>query len=1101
MNKMTADPAAEAAVRRDIRKELLRVEMEKLKKREPSQLESSSRVSSDMEMSSSDDKAESDAEKKNSDGKNRVEGTDKAVSKEKCTMDAKIRLEESESSSKDTNDSTKTTQNDSQLSAKAYLETKVLSGLGETVHLPSTSEGFDEVLKDVEKSPNKESQEKVVDIDEVFKSPPAIQNQAKLVDDTVSNDVPRTNTITRHFMDPRLGWQSGRFLPTSPTEIEPLSSDSGADTPEALPVLRYSKTATVVIPHGSVVTPFCGVECLESAGTKAKKASGDKDKVSRLSSRLMALFSGTGKRPMKSSASVVTPLSTVTSAASTATVTKSTVTELQSLSSESEPVTKDSPPTTIPDKPQGDALPLSIPSCTSFASSNFPSADDSGVSSECVATVPENDKTSMSYSSCTPSQTSTVTPESNCVYPYINATHDNPPTTLVGESSELSSEVYPKPSLQTTITRSTSMSSFSATTSNLDSSLYNRSPESMVVAYASAEASPKVVTIAATAPSAFTVTECITPPLVQAATGRSYLSETLAHPATYTSSRTASNVSKEPEMLPKAEQPSQLTANTYLNEIISFFHAKTTASATTAPGTFLVSPSTSSPTSAINVSDEGYANDISKAESAYSYDQQMTHNSTDTTLRCDFPQENHPQELPEPVPNSGGTDCYDTVDMYCNVAVPVYSSSSQTAVIGTSYETYSSNNAPTQTTVTGISCETYNSNAVSHQTPATEKYETYSSNTVPVGTPVTVISSGTYSSNAVPTQTPVTEASYYSGDSVSTTRDADSPPLPTEPLPPPPPPPLTSPLLAGYATTYTNSRNKGGLSYLTTTSAEHGVYTYSSSYPDGQPTSVTQPVSQESTDLYEYGLTLSPDQATTQGDSDLYFHEGNVHSTDASRSSTPVITPMEKHLQPGLVPQYPLVSSISPPPPPPPPPLAPLASVYNPPVFHQDNYSTTYSPFNTYPYSGIQPIPNPNLSEYYCAAPGNTGYPNVLSSFTKDFDSTSKFGYTKQITPLWENTSSVIGDEEQLLATKHSNQQKHSKNDDELSSRNTVDITSMSKRDKSIPGKLSSETTYPKSSSGQLEIHEEMIRTPESPNDVTEDLSTAEDAASSFTQG
>ena len=1097
---MTADPAAEAAVRRDIRKELLRIEMEKLKKREPSQLESSSRVSSDMEMSSSDDKAGSDVEKKKSDGKNKVVGTDKAASKEKSTTVAKIRPDESESSSKCTNDSTETTQNDGQLPSKTCLETNVLSALGETVYRASTSEGSDEELKDVEKSPNKENQEIVVDVDEVFKSPPAVQNQAEVVDDTFSNDVPRTNTITRHFIDPRLSWKGGRFLPASPTEIEPLSSDSGADTPEASPVLRYLKTTTVGTPHGSVVTPLGGVECIGPARIKTKKASCDKDNVSRLSSRLMALFSGTGKRPIKSSASVESTISIVTSTASTATVTKSTVTELSSLSSEPKLATEDSPPTSIPDKPQRASLPLSIPSSTSFASSNFPSAGDSVVSSECVATVPEDDKAPMIYSSSTPSQTSLVTLESSRVYPYTNTVHDNSPATLARESSELSSEeVCSMSSLQTTVPSSTFMSSLSATAINLDSSLGNRSPESMVVIYSSAEASPKVVSIAATASSAFTATECITPSPVQAATERSYLSETIACSATNTSARTASNISEEPEMVPKSEQSPQFTANTYLNEIISFFHAKTTASATTAAGTFLVSPSTSSSTSTMTVPDEGHTNDLSKAESRYSYEPQVTLNSTDTSLRCDFFQENNAQELPEPIQNSVGTDWYSTVDTYSSVAVPVYSTSSQIAVTGTLCETYSSNNAPAYATVTGTSCETYNSNDVPRQIPVTETCETYSSNTVPPETPTTVTLVGTYSGDAVPTQIPAVGASCYSSGSVSTTCAADSPPLPTQPLPPPPPPPLTLSLSSGYATTYTNSRNKGGLSNLTTTSAQRGADTY----PDGQFTSVAQPISQESTDLYEYGLTLSSDQATTHGDSDLYFDEGNVHSTDSSRSSTPVITPMEKHLKPGLLPQYAL-ESIPPPPPPPPPPLPPLASVYNPPVFHQDNYSTTYSPFNTYPYSGIQPVPNPTLSEFYCTAPGNTGYSNVLSSLTKDFDSTSKFGYTKQITPLWENSSCVIDDEEQPLATKNSNQHKHSKHVDDLSSRNTVDITSLTKQDESSSWKLGSEvgeTALSNSASGQVEIHEETIHTPESLNDVDENLRNTEDTASSYTPG
>lgn len=1010
MNKMTADPPVEAAVRRDIRKELSRIEIAKKKKREPSRLESSSRTSSEMDVSSSDDRAESDAEKK--------VGTENAAPKENSTTFQKIRPNESENSSTHTNDPTKTTQNDDQLPEKTQVETNVSSGLGENVYQTSTLKVSDEVLTDVEKSPDEKSQQKVVDVGEVFKSPPSIQNQVRTVDDASGNDVAQTNTITRHFMDPRLGWKSGRFLPASPTEIEPLSSDSGADTPEASPVLRYSKTnelATVVTPHGSVISPLCGTERIESAGIQMKKASGEN--VSRLSSRLMALFSQTGKRPVKSSSSVETTISTVTSTASTATVTKSTVTELPSLSSESEPVTA------VSDEPHTVTLPSSTSSSTPIASMNFPSASDSGVSSECVTTVAENDKMSLTYASSATSQTSTVALESSCVYPYTNTAHDK------ASSTEVSSYVCPMSSLPTTVTTSTSMTSPADAAINPNSALDNRIPEPMVVAYPSAEASSTVVPISATPPPAVTVTECITP--VQTGADHPYLSETLAYPATNALTRTATNISREPEILPTSEQSSQFTPNTYLNEIISFFHAKTTASATTAPGSFLVSPSTSSPTSTII--DEGCANDISKARSAYAYKPQGAINPSDIDSRCQFPLENDLQEPQEPIQNSDSMDWYDTVD-----------TDSDVAVIGTSNETYSSDNAPIQTTATVISHETHGS-------------------------------------TAVPAQTPVLGTSYYSRCNMSTTRDVDSPPLPTEPEPPPPPPPLTSSLVAGYTSTCTSNRNQGGLSYLTTTSAERGVYSYTSSCPDGQSTSVAHPLLPESTDLYEYGLTLPSYQAAN----DLYFDEGDVRSADSSRSSTPVSTLKEKHLQPGLVHQYPL-ASVPPPPPPPPPPLPPLASVqYNTPLFHPGNYSGTCSSSNTYPYSGIQPIPNPSLSEYYCTASGNTGYSTVLPSFTDDFDSTSRFGYTKQITPLWKN-STVIGDEEQPLAMEDLNQHKLSEHKlseyvDELPSKKVVDVRSSSWIHSS---EVAETSRYSKTASGLLEIPEEMSRTRESSSDM-----------------
>ena len=997
MNKMTADPPVEAAVRQDIRNELSRIEIAKKKKREPSRLEGSSRTSSDMDVSSSDDRAESDAEKK--------VGTDNAAPKENSTTLPKIRPNESESSSMYTNDPTNTTQNDDQLPERTQVETNVSSGVGENVYQASTSKVSDEVLTDVEDSPDEKIQQKVVDVGEVFKSPPSIQNQVRIVDDASGNDVAQTNTITRHFVDPRLGWKSGRFLPASPTEIEPLSSDSGADTPEASPVLRYSKTnelATVVTPRGSVISPLCGTERIESAGIQMKKASGEN--VSRLSSRLMALFSQTGKRPVKSSLSVETTISTVTSAASTATVTKSTVTELPSLSSESEPVTA------VSDKPQTVTLPSSTSSCTPIASMSFPSASDSGVSSECVSTVAENDKMSLTSASSTTLQTSTVALESSCVYPYTNTAHNKP------SSTEQSSYVCPMSSLPTTVTISTSMTSPADAAVNSNSALDNRIPVPMVVPHASAEASSTVVPISATPPPTVTVTERITPTSVQTGADHPYLSETLAYPATNALTRTATNICREPEILPTCEQSSQFTPNTYLNEIISFFQAKTTASATTAPGSFLVSPSTSSPTSAII--DEGCANDISQARSAYAYKPQGAINPSEL------------QEPQEPTENTDSMDWYDTVD-----------TDSDVAVTGTSNETYSSDNAPIQPTVTVISHETHGS-------------------------------------TAVPAQTPVLGTSYHSRCNMSTTRDVDSPPLPTEPEPPPPPPPLTSSILADYSSTCTSNRNQGSLSYLTTTSAERGVYSYTSSCPDGQCTSVAQPLLPESTDLYEYGLTLPSYQAA----SDLYFDEGDVRSADSSRSSTPGSTLKEKHLQPSLVHQYPLASVPPPPPPPPLPPLPPLASVqYNTPLYHPGNYSGTYASSNTYPYSELQPIPNPALSEYYCTASGNTGYSTVLPSFTNDFDSTSRFGYTKQITPLWKN-STVVGDDEQPLATANLNQHKLSEYVHELPS-TVVDVRSMSRQDKSSSWKHSSEVAetsrYPKTASSPLEIPEEMSRTPD----------------------
>jgi hypothetical protein len=217
----------------------------------------------------------------------------------------------------------------------------------------------------------------------------------------------------------------------------------------------------------------------------------------------------------------------------------------------------------------------------------------------------------------------------------------------------------------------------------------------------------------------------------------------------------------------------------------------------------------------------------------------------------------------------------------------------------------------------------------------------------------------------------------------------------------------------------------------------------------------------------------------------------------------------------------------------------------------------------THPYSGIQPvpIPNPTLSEYHYPASGNTGYPSFPPSLTADFDSTSGFGYTKQITPLWNESSTVRSNEDQSLAT-NLDQHKHSKHVAEISSGEVVDINGTSEQDKSSSSKLSRETAEnlrtkerergtfkspeKNSSSSQTSVrskdnsdlnllkHEEISgsrqsretrssgsgthadtisdaspfqiqkdksRTPESPSSVDEDVTTTDNAESSFKPG
>ncbi len=868
MNKISADPATEAAVRRDIRKELRRIEIEKLKKREKS--DCSSRGSSDMEISSSDDKAESDAERKTTDVKSKAAGVNVQVTKEKGNADAEVGHKDSESISKDTNDSVNTMKNAGQVPDKTCED--VLSTVRENADCATPSS--DEQLEDMEDVPNKNNQQKTADVDEVFKSPPAIQKHATVVDDTFVNIEPRTNTVTRHFMDPRLGWKGDRLLLVSPTEIELLSSDSNASTPEPSPVLRQSRTNEMsagVIPQSNFVVDG-SVECKESTVIQTDKTSGDKDKVSRLSSRLMALFSQTGKRPLIGGASVETTVSTVTSSVSSASPAKSAVTVSPSLSVESQHVTTESPPPTMAYKLQRATPSLNI------LSSSVSAACDSKVSS--VA----EDKTkvidllsSTTCASSTPSQSSSTAFGGNRIHLYKNTAHGESFSNSLVENVKSSSGVSPMSSRQTAVTSLASTSAFYATASNVNSttsSLNNYDSTTPLrqsfVAYPSSTrrwSRTDTCNVPATPSSVLTATGSFTPPVssinstfctatpvftanetstVQAKVEQLYSCDKLSYPATNTP-RTEANtsewkspmaISEESNTVPKTEQP-LFTSNTHLKEIISFFKAKTTSPSTsTSSVTFLVSPPSLSPASTVNVSGEGDTNEI--REVAYSYKPQMTSKSStsDASSRYgrklpeDFSQANDPQEVQtfdnvvtlEATQDRGNVDWYDTED------------------------TQSNEDGPSQTPVTGTSCKTYSS-----------------------------------------------------GGTVSIPRAVDSPPLPTDALPPPPPPPLTSSFSAGYTTTY-SYRNKDCLSCLTPTSTEPGVYTYSTSYPEEHTNRAAQHTSQESSDLYEYGLILSSEEAAIQDGSDLYFCEINTPSADSSRSSTPAVTSQEKHLK--SVPQF-----------------------------------------------------------------------------------------------------------------------------------------------------------------------------------------------------
>ena len=880
MNKITADPITEAVVRRDIRKELQKIEMEKLRKREQSEM--SSLANSDMEMSSVDGETDSRNEKI------RPEANDKDIEMagENDTVD--VTQNDSESTGKDVDDAMEIMQIENPVKepGEKFLETNAIIEVNKDVGPAASSVDFGKGLNAMESFSNKSNEERTVRAIEAFKSPPHVQKHAAVTDD-VDVNVPRTITVTRHFTDPRLGLKTEGFLVSSPTEIEPLSSDSCAGTPELSPVFKNSRsneTSPAVVSQSQSLLRD-GEESTETTLIKTGETSGQKEKVSRLSSRLMALFSQTGKRTGRSSSSIETPACSVTSTVSSGIPTTPAV-----AGSSPQNVAKECPSATNDYKLQTASPLLSIPSPVPSASTNS-SVDRCNVGSASVANVREADmnKEKPTAGTYTASLPTLDTLGGSSVHPYPALIHDEPQTNSrdghLGESHAVISIPSPRSALMCSVPSLTSNAVECSSRMTCLTSLNTHDSRSQLPQRLVGRPPPEPSEV-----SSRTAT-CTT-----------------ANTSEWTIPVVNSMQSKPHESL-KSFPP--FTTNTYQKQICSFLKNKTTSPSPTAV-TFLVSPSSSQKV------DDYQPNDWKVSE----------------TLSEEFSENNNSQKAQTSLATIKESD---TVDQSSTLRTKDHS-------IRTSLQT------------SGLT-------------------------------------------------TPYT------------------PPLPRQALSPPPPPPLTS--SSGVSnTTYSGSIDKDGSSCITPNSTE---------------------MSQDSTDLYEYGLTLSSvsGQVLTQDGSDSYFRGEDMSSANSSRSCSPGISMRENQLNPGTFSQYP--ETPPPPPLPPPPPPPPILCVYSTPMFHQENYSTTYSPHYAHPYSGIQPIPvsNPTLPEFQYHAVGNTGYTNLPSAGTRELDSTLGFGYTKQITPLWNEMPVVKSNLDPDLMVNDSDQQTNSKRfaerpDENLEDNNTL---------------------------------------------------------------
>ena len=480
MTKISADPIAEAAVRRDIRKELRRIEIEKLKQREQS--DSSSMASSDVEMSSGEDKTMSDAKRKETGVKSAAATGEKIkVDKENNTAAVHVGHKDGESISKDTEDSIDTghaVQNEARVPEKASQDGGFPGT--ENVDRTTTSSDADEVLTDIPDNP----ENKIGDNVEVFKSPSLIQKHATVVDGTllVGNE-PRTNTVTRHFMDPRLGSKGDKFLVASPTEIELLSSDSGADTPQPSPISRHSRTnemsAGVLLQSMDAIA-----ECTDPTGIQIDETAN----VSRLSSRLVALFSQSGKRLPKNSASIATTISATTSSASSATSTISAVPVLPSFPVESGSTATTLTTTTTGHKLETVTSPLNILSSIPSQPSHFPPASHSELSSGRIVSVTKgkskvvDSPNSTTYASLTYSQTSSIALAGSRISSYENKANVESSSNSRIDNLAVSKELHPKSeqsSLDTSNTHQKGIISFSRAKPTTQSGTFMFSPATL----------------------------------------------------------------------------------------------------------------------------------------------------------------------------------------------------------------------------------------------------------------------------------------------------------------------------------------------------------------------------------------------------------------------------------------------------------------------------------------------------------------------------------------------------------------------------------------------------------------------------------------------
>ena len=144
---------------------------------------------------------------------------------------------------------------------------------------------------------------------EVFKSPPPVQTHPAIVDTPLISSLfsGRTNEVIRHFKDPRLAAKPVEIIPTSPNEVEMVSSDDSPKTSHLFVCKTSSSTDNV---SGSVTMQttssfssvgqsaapgFRNETMTEShaVGTPADASTTTRalPKQSRLTSRLIALFS------------------------------------------------------------------------------------------------------------------------------------------------------------------------------------------------------------------------------------------------------------------------------------------------------------------------------------------------------------------------------------------------------------------------------------------------------------------------------------------------------------------------------------------------------------------------------------------------------------------------------------------------------------------------------------------------------------------------------------------------------------------------------------------------------------------------------------------